>query len=162
MSVLSIELSCIHFCSGLRGTPSRVDKFYFTQITPIDNFRLIDRAPTKPSKSVPTMSTVVKPSNTLLARYLAQLATHPLRTKATTTGSACLCAARKLVYTHCRCPGVLCFLQEVLGSHLAGVPTTRLPRGSPAVLHILARSHVDLKALKMFIYGFLVSAPLCE
>ncbi|KAE9408237.1 hypothetical protein BT96DRAFT_849923 [Gymnopus androsaceus JB14] len=77
----------------------------------------------------------------LLAKYLASLATHPLRTKAITTA-------------------LLCFLQEVLGSNLAGVPAKRVPKDYPFLFKLLASSHIDTKALKMAIYGFLVSAPL--
>jgi len=80
-------------------------------------------------------------SNGLLALYLSQLAAHPLRTKATTTG-------------------ILCFLQEVLGSSIAGLPVKRPPKDAPAIIHILARGHIDIKAAKMALYGFLISAPL--
>ncbi|EAU92685.1 hypothetical protein CC1G_01730 [Coprinopsis cinerea okayama7 len=81
-----------------------------------------------------------KPVHPLLAKYLTQLALHPLRTKAITTAT-------------------LCFLQEVLGSNLAGVPA-RPSKGSPALVRSLQSVHVDLKAVKMALYGFLVSAPL--
>ncbi|THH18416.1 hypothetical protein EW146_g2559 [Bondarzewia mesenterica] len=77
----------------------------------------------------------------LLVLYLSQLATHPLRTKAITTG-------------------VLCFLQEVLASHFAGVPARRLPKDCPLYYHALARAKIDTKSLKMGLYGLLVSAPL--
>lgn len=77
----------------------------------------------------------------LLLRYLDQLATRPLRTKAITTAA-------------------LCFLQEVLGSNLAGMPVKRPSKDAPWPLHVLARSHVDVKALKMALYGFLISAPI--
>ncbi|KAI6136509.1 hypothetical protein F5141DRAFT_1193109 [Pisolithus sp. B1] len=62
----------------------------------------------------------------LLAQYLLQLAVHPLRTKALTSAT-------------------LSFLQEVIGSNVAGLPpnTTSTAR-----------------AVKMAIYGFFVSAPL--
>jgi len=76
----------------------------------------------------------------LLVKYLAQLANHPLRTKAITTGT-------------------LCFVQEILGSNLSGTPTKVSKDASPLV-RALAWAHVDAKALKMAIYGFLVSAPL--
>lgn len=84
-----------------------------------------------------------KPSarHPLLVAYLAQLTANPLRTKALTTG-------------------ILCFLQEVLASHFAGVPAQRLPKDSPLYYHALARARVDTKALKMGLYGLLVSAPL--
>ncbi|GLB36018.1 putative peroxisomal membrane protein PXMP2 4 family protein [Lyophyllum shimeji] len=89
------------------------------------------------------MSTVpaTKKTNALLLRYLAELSSHPLRTKAITTAT-------------------LCFLQEVLGSTIAGFPVQRPPKDAPSILHILAALNVDLKALKMALYGFLVSAPL--
>ncbi|KAI9513035.1 hypothetical protein F5148DRAFT_972365 [Russula earlei] len=79
--------------------------------------------------------------NPLLLAYLAQLSQHPLRTKALTTGT-------------------LCFLQEVLGSHLAGVSARRPPKDAPLYSHVLARAKVDARAVKMALYGFLVSAPL--
>ncbi|KAF4623240.1 hypothetical protein D9613_002111 [Agrocybe pediades] len=85
-------------------------------------------------------SAVSKGPHPLLVKYLAQLGAHPLRTKAITTGT-------------------LCFLQEVLGSNLAGTPTKVSKDSSPAV-RALASFHVDAKAVKMALYGFLVSAPL--
>ncbi len=57
-------------------------------------------------------------------------------------------------------PGVLCAIQEVTSNHLAGVPTRRVPKDKPLVNHALARSKIDIRALKMFIYGSLISAPL--
>ncbi|KAF5384997.1 hypothetical protein D9615_001403 [Tricholomella constricta] len=77
----------------------------------------------------------------LLLKYLAELASHPLRTKAITTGT-------------------LCFLQEVLGSTIARVPVQTPAKNAPSVVHLLAALNIDLKALKMAIYGFLVSAPM--
>ncbi|KAG6819497.1 hypothetical protein H0H93_011311 [Arthromyces matolae] len=56
--------------------------------------------------------------------------------------------------------GTFCFLQEVLGSSIAGVPVKKPAKNAPFVLHILAALNVDLKAFKMAIYGFLVSAPI--
>ncbi|EJD04055.1 uncharacterized protein FOMMEDRAFT_19367 [Fomitiporia mediterranea MF3/22] len=88
------------------------------------------------------MSTVAKKGpNPLLAAYVAQLATHPLRTKAITAGA-------------------LCFIQEVLASHVANSPVQRPPKVSPRVAHALAIAKVDVKAFKMAVYGFFVSAPL--
>lgn len=88
------------------------------------------------------MSIVSPPKrHPLLAAYLVQLALHPLRTKALTTGT-------------------LTFLQEVLAAHLAGVPVRRPPRDASPVTHILARAHINARALKMGLYGLLVSAPL--
>jgi len=76
----------------------------------------------------------------LLVKYLAQLALHPLRTKAVTTGT-------------------LCFLQEVLGSNISGTPV-KVSKGAPPLVRLLGNAHIDARALKMAIYGFLVSAPL--
>ncbi|KAJ7630804.1 hypothetical protein FB45DRAFT_916601 [Roridomyces roridus] len=81
-----------------------------------------------------------KPS-TLLASYLAELNSHPLRTKAITNAT-------------------LCFLQEVLGSHIARVPAKRPSPNAPILMQFLARSHVDSRAFKLALYGFFVSAPL--
>ncbi|KAJ7092587.1 hypothetical protein C8R44DRAFT_816069 [Mycena epipterygia] len=86
------------------------------------------------------MSLAQKP-HPLLTRYLQQLATHPLRTKAITTGT-------------------LCFLQEVIGSNIAKMPVKKPAKNSSVLLHLLARMHIDIKAFKMALYGFLVSAPL--
>ncbi|KAF8273912.1 hypothetical protein EI94DRAFT_1676084 [Lactarius quietus] len=79
--------------------------------------------------------------NRLLLAYLAQLSAHPLRTKALTTGT-------------------LCFLQEVLGSHLADAPVPQPAKDAPFFIHALARAKVDTRAIKMALYGLLVSAPL--
>jgi peroxisomal membrane protein 2 len=48
----------------------------------------------------------------------------------------------------------------VLGSNLAGVPVKKPAKDAPVIAHVLAQGHIDLKALKMAVYGFLVSAPL--
>jgi len=89
------------------------------------------------------MSTVSAPRkiNPLLAAYLASLAAHPLRTKAITTS-------------------VLQFAQEVLATHLAGVPAERVPKDAPLYAHVLARAKINSKAPTMALYGFFVSAPL--
>ncbi|KAG5340620.1 hypothetical protein C0989_001062 [Termitomyces sp. Mn162] len=76
-----------------------------------------------------------------LHRYLRELAANPLRTKAITTGT-------------------LCFLQEVLGSTIAGAHVKRPAKDASPLLHILAALNINLKSLKMAIYGFLVSAPM--
>jgi peroxisomal membrane protein 2 len=55
---------------------------------------------------------------------------------------------------------VLCFLQEVLGSNIAAVPVKRPPKNAPVIAHILARGHIDIKAVKMALYGFFIAAPL--
>ncbi|KAI0321377.1 hypothetical protein OF83DRAFT_1051412 [Amylostereum chailletii] len=82
-----------------------------------------------------------KGTHPLLVAYLAQLASHPLRTKAVTVGT-------------------LCFLQEVLATHFAGVPARKPLWVAPWYDHAPAKAKVDSKALKMALYGFLVSAPL--
>jgi len=74
-------------------------------------------------------------------KYLLQLVTNPLRTKAATSG-------------------VFSFLQEVLGSNIAGVPVTRPPKDASALAHILAAAHIDSKAIKMAIYGAFINAPM--
>ncbi|EIM92161.1 uncharacterized protein STEHIDRAFT_143598 [Stereum hirsutum FP-91666 SS1] len=79
--------------------------------------------------------------NSLLVSYLAQLNTHPLRTKCVTLG-------------------VLTFLQEVLATHLAGVPVRNPPKDAPSYRHALAQAKVEQKAFTMALYGGLVSAPL--
>lgn len=58
------------------------------------------------------------------------------------------------------CLGVLQLLQEVLASHIAGVPSRRVAKEAPFYEHALARAKLDTKALKMAFYGFFVSAPL--
>jgi len=90
----------------------------------------------------PTMSVVSTPryTNPLLLKYLTQLSTHPLRTKALTTAT-------------------LCFLQEVLGSKIAGA-VPKVHRNASPLAHALASFCIDAKAAKMAVYGFLVSAPL--
>lgn len=55
--------------------------------------------------------------------------------------------------------GLLTFLQEVIACHAAGVPFVTSKR-APAYAHALAALKIDAKAVKMFIYGFFVSAPL--
>jgi len=84
---------------------------------------------------------VNKPVNPLLARYLLQLATHPLRTKAVTSGT-------------------LSFLQEILGSNLAGVSVARPSKDASAIAHILATARIDSKAVKMGAYGAFIAAPM--
>jgi len=86
---------------------------------------------------------VKKAPHPLLVKYLAQLVQHPLRTKAITTAT-------------------FSFLQEVLGSHFAGVPPPKLPRDAPFLAALLSRGHVNTRAVKMAIYGFCVSAPIAH
>lgn len=54
---------------------------------------------------------------------------------------------------------MLSFLQEVVACHVAGVPFV-VSKRAPQYAHALAALKVDAKAVKMFIYGFFVSAPL--
>ena len=55
----------------------------------------------------------------------------------------------------------LCFLQEVLSSHLAGIPARRQPsRDAPIYSHVLASTRVTMRAVKIALYGLLVSGPL--
>ncbi|EGO05172.1 hypothetical protein SERLA73DRAFT_174137 [Serpula lacrymans var. lacrymans S7.3] len=77
----------------------------------------------------------------LLAQYLVQLATNPLRTKALTSAT-------------------FSFLQEVIGSNVAGVPIRRPSKDASALSNVLAQAHINSKAIKMAMYGFFVSAPL--
>jgi peroxisomal membrane protein 2 len=107
------------------------------------------------------MSTAVpatKSINPLLAKYLAQLQTHPLRTKALTSGAPSTTVTQALALNLPQ--AALSFFQEILGSQLAGVPVKKPPKDAHPVFHVLARAHVDTKALKMATYGLLVSAPL--
>ncbi|KAI6031617.1 hypothetical protein BKA83DRAFT_395018 [Pisolithus microcarpus] len=57
-------------------------------------------------------------------------------------------------------PTTLSFLQEVIGSNVAGLPHSQIPKDASPLSKILARYHVDARAIKMAIYGFFVSAPL--
>jgi hypothetical protein len=82
-----------------------------------------------------------KPVNSLLAKYLLQLATHPLRTKAATAGT-------------------LYFLQEVFASHLAGIPPSKAAKNASPIVHALAAAHINMKSLKMAAYGAFISAPV--
>jgi hypothetical protein len=50
-------------------------------------------------------------------------------------------------------------LQEVLGSNLSGTPAN-VTKGASAMVRSLQSVHLDAKAIKMAIYGFLVSAPM--
>ncbi|QRV90832.1 integral membrane protein, Mpv17/pmp22 family protein [Ceratobasidium sp. AG-Ba] len=80
-------------------------------------------------------------ANSLLAAYLRQLNTRPLTTKAVTSGT-------------------LSFLQEILASHLSGVPVPRPSKNAPLYAHALAAAKIDARALKLAIYGFFISAPM--
>ncbi|KAI0756601.1 hypothetical protein C8Q80DRAFT_1129511 [Daedaleopsis nitida] len=82
-----------------------------------------------------------KHMNPLLAAYLRNLSTNPLRTKAITTAA-------------------LQFFQEILASHLAGTPPPRVAKDAPLLVHVLARAQVSGKAFKMAAYGAFVSAPV--
>lgn len=49
----------------------------------------------------------------------------------------------------------------MLSSHLAGVPARRQPaRDAPLYSHVLARTKVTMRAVKIALYGLLVSGPL--
>jgi len=78
--------------------------------------------------------------NRLVAGYAAALIARPLLTK-------------------CYTSGVLCFIQEVLANHLAGVPFP-VPPDAKFHTRVLAALKLDIKAVKMAVYGFFVSAPL--
>ncbi|KAH7928487.1 hypothetical protein BV22DRAFT_1058685 [Leucogyrophana mollusca] len=81
------------------------------------------------------------PLHPLLAQYLAQLAANPLRTKAMTSAT-------------------FSFMQEVIGSNVAGIPPPKVSKDASSVSRALAKARIDSKALKMALYGFCVSAPL--
>ncbi|KAG8781415.1 hypothetical protein FRC16_002858 [Serendipita sp. 398] len=55
--------------------------------------------------------------------------------------------------------GVLCFLQEVLANHIAGVPIPS-SKNAPAHERALAAAKVNARALNMAAYGFFISAPM--
>jgi len=87
------------------------------------------------------MSVVAKqPIHPLLASYLRQLALRPLSTK-------CITAA------------VLLFVQDILSSHLAGVPSF-YSKVDSAYTRALKVAKIDSRAFKMAAYGFFVSAPM--
>lgn len=56
--------------------------------------------------------------------------------------------------------GTFSFLQEVIGSNLAGLPPPKLSSDAPFLFTLLSRAHVNVRALKMAIYGLCISAPL--
>ena len=103
----------------------------------------------------PAMS-AAKSTHPLLLKYLTQLSHHPLRTKAITTG---IFAPNLVVLVANSLPAILCFLQEVLGSNLSGTPAN-VSKGALAIVRSLQSVHLNAKAIKMAIYGFLVSAPM--
>lgn len=56
---------------------------------------------------------------------------------------------------------MLTFLQEVLATHLAGVPVRNPPKDAPGYRHALAQAKVEQKAFTMSLYGmfqFLLTA----
>lgn len=63
------------------------------------------------------------------------------------------------IYIHI-CPAILQFAQEILATHLAGLPARRVPADAPLHTHVLARARIDARAIKMAAYGAFVSAPL--
>lgn len=58
-----------------------------------------------------------------------------------------------------RSTGTLYFLQEVLGSRIAGT-IPKVHRNASPLARSLASAYIDAKSAKMAVYGFLVSAPL--
>ena len=44
-------------------------------------------------------------------------------------------------------------MQEVLASHLAGVPVRNPPKDAPAYRHALALAKIEQKAFSMALYG---------
>jgi hypothetical protein len=104
---------------------------------------------------------VKKPLNPLLARYLVQLAAHPLRTKAVTSGWS-LATNFSTIFVDYQSTGTLSFLQEILGSYLAGVSIISPSKDASMIAYILAaaRAPVDLKALKMAAYGAFIAGPM--
>ncbi|GAA97938.1 uncharacterized protein L969DRAFT_78185 [Mixia osmundae IAM 14324] len=76
--------------------------------------------------------------NPALAWYLGHLAARPLFTKACTAGT-------------------LSFFQEIIAGRLAGVPPVKVKRTGLPPLDILRANE---RAVKLAIYGFLISAPL--
>ncbi|ELU41560.1 mpv17/PMP22 family domain-containing protein [Rhizoctonia solani AG-1 IA] len=87
------------------------------------------------------MATTKPAVHPLLAAYLQQLSTRPLTTKAVTSG-------------------ILSFLQEILASHIARVPSSLPPKNAPTYSRALAAAKIDARALKLAIYGFFISAPM--
>ncbi|KIM32636.1 hypothetical protein M408DRAFT_326412 [Serendipita vermifera MAFF 305830] len=55
--------------------------------------------------------------------------------------------------------GILSFLQEVIANHVAGVPF-QTSKYSPPLERALAAAKVNGRAIKMALYGSLISAPL--
>src|SRR5258708_19332929 len=51
-------------------------------------------------------------------------------------------------------------LKEILSTHLDGVPTREPARDAPLHLHVLARAKVNTRAIKIGLYGLLISGPL--
>lgn len=56
--------------------------------------------------------------------------------------------------------GILSFLQEVLGSNIAGVPIARPAKDASPIAHLLAAARINVKALNIAIYGAFISAPM--
>jgi len=56
--------------------------------------------------------------------------------------------------------GTFSFLQEVIGSNVAGLAPVQVPKDASPLTRALARARIDSKAFKMAIYGIFVSAPL--
>lgn len=52
------------------------------------------------------------------------------------------------------------FIQEILASHLAGIPAKRVAKNAPFYEHALAKAKIDSKSIKMAAYGAFISAPM--
>ena len=55
--------------------------------------------------------------------------------------------------------GILSFIQEVIANHLAGVPIPVSKSANPAS-KLAAAAKIDIRAFKLALYGFFISAPL--
>ena len=117
------------------------------------------------------------PIRPLLLAYLGQLGAHPLRTKSITAGAYWYWFLEYSIVDGACFSGILCALQEITSNHLAGVPIPRKTqagkggaegkrqRQSPRpivqlIKHVLHLAKIDVKVLKMFFYGSLISAPM--
>ena len=67
---------------------------------------------------------------------------------------------QRLLTSVCPRVGTMQFVQEILASHLAGVPARHVPKDRPLYEHALARAKIGTKAVKMALYGVFVSAPM--
>ena len=97
----------------------------------------------------------------LLARYLASLAARPIYTKSATAGNTrdLLSLWEQFVLISRGIAGTLFFLQDIVANHIAGAQI-RPSKNPPLYLCALNTAKIDIRALKLAIYGFFVSAPL--